>query len=154
MNLQLVRERLAEVMQERKSLTAFGMGICGCPDSTEATLSNLASKPRFAAEYGPRVAEFVKERAELVAAVDDIGWTVDWLRQHIEPTKAVNRRRSSYGLKHVAERHSPKRYLTNGVFIAAALIAGYRAEFVWNSPNVFFAMSERSIKAIALPHSY
>ncbi len=76
-----------------------------------------------------------------------MAWTVRWLEDNIEPIKTVNRRHSSYGLKHIAEPHSPKRYLTNGVFIAAALIAGYPVMFD-DTPNPSFGMSEKSIKAL------
>jgi hypothetical protein len=43
-------------------------------------------------------------------------------------------------------------YITNGVFIAAAIIAGYSYE-ITDSPNVDFGMSERSHREIGLRRS-
>jgi hypothetical protein len=62
-----------------------------------------------------------------------------WLRQ-FSKIKALNRRGTSYGLKHCAEDNIG--YVTNGVFIAAAIAEGFtvrRAEF--GSPNAWFNIS-------------
>ncbi|MFG3044540.1 hypothetical protein ACGFZR_06375 [Streptomyces sp. NPDC048241] len=47
--------------------------------------------------------------------------TAAWLRENITPIKTPTA--SSYGVKHVRERVTG-RYITNGEFIAAALVAG------------------------------
>jgi hypothetical protein len=53
----------------------------------------------------------------------------------LEPIRSINRRHSSYGMKHVAERLTfslpgdvivPPRYVSNGQLIAAAIHAGFR----------------------------
>ncbi len=55
----------------------------------------------------------------------------EWLAP-IEKTKTLNQKRSSYGLKHLVERHYG-RYCSNGSFIAAAIFMGFR--FVADGPN-------------------
>jgi hypothetical protein len=62
-----------------------------------------------------------------------------WLRQ-FRKIKASNRRGTSYGLKHCAQDDIG--YVTNGVFIAAAIAEGFtvrRTEF--DSPNAWFNIS-------------
>lgn len=55
-----------------------------------------------------------------------------WLRIHCQPRKTINPRRSSYGLKHDVEGWTSAQgnavYVSNGAFIVAALLEGYRAE--------------------------
>ena len=86
------------------------------------------------------------EREMICDSIEDVIWTVEWLRSNVEPIKTINRRHSSYGLKHLAEKFSPNGYLSNGVFIAAAMIVGY--PFKVDPPNAMFGMSERSIKRL------
>src|SRR5919199_5860204 len=75
----------------------------------------------------------------------------EWLQQLIS-VKTLNKKHSSYGYKHVVENWSNV-YISNGAFIAAALAAGWHCEITNpNSPNVYLAMSERSLKAIWNPN--
>ena len=67
--------------------------------------------------------------------------TAEWLRENITPIKTLTV--DSYGMKHVMER-ATGRYVTNGEFIAAALIVGYT--FRYAEPNVLFGMSARDLK--------
>jgi hypothetical protein len=85
-------------------------------------------------------------RDVLRQSVDRVNDTKEWLLDSVAPIKTLNTRRSSYGVKHVAEKDIG--YITNGVFIAAAVIAGYNYEIHPNSPNVTFGFSEKSLKAI------
>ena len=66
------------------------------------------------------------------------------LLSSVEKTKRINPRCKSYGLKHDAEKVSPKLYVTNGAFITGALIAGFDAQK--NGSNALFNMSLRSLK--------
>lgn len=62
-----------------------------------------------------------------------------WLAQ-FKKLKHVNPRGTSYGLKHVAE-HSID-YVTNGIFIAAAISVGFTVKRVTpDSPNAWFNIS-------------
>ena len=127
-----VERSLAVVMTEEPLLNDFGIGL----------YDGHRRKPRE-----ERQCMFDKDRQSLRASLDDVAWVVDWLAANIAPIKTGNRRRSSYGLKHIAEKQSPRGYITNGAFIAAAMIAGYPYAIPPGSPNVHFGMSERSIKA-------
>jgi hypothetical protein len=50
-----------------------------------------------------------------------------WLRLFGTKTKSMNRRRTSYGMKHTAE-HWAGRYVSNGALLRAAESEGYRIE--------------------------
>jgi hypothetical protein len=79
-------------------------------------------------------------------SADRVAATVEWLQTHIRPIKTINLNHTSYGLKHIAEREIG--YIPNGVFVAAAIIAGYRYRRI-DHPKVAFGMSERSIRQSA-----
>ena len=87
-----------------------------------------------------------RDRRKLRGSVSDVARTVEWLRANIKPIKTINGRHTSCGLKHIMERHVGY-YVTNGVFIAAALIEDYPVRFN-DGPNPCFGMSEKSIKAV------
>jgi len=69
------------------------------------------------------------------------GYAAEWLQTNAKPRKTINKRHSSYGLKHTAEKTAPGNYITNGAFILAALRLGYRVQADMVSPNVFFNIS-------------
>lgn len=94
--------------------------------------------------------DFEEEREKLRARVDGIAWASWWLDHLIDHRKTINPERSSYGLKRILEPFSPRGYrvLSNGAFIASALIAGFSYKRIKNTPNFAFGMSERSIKKL------
>lgn len=120
---------LAAVMAREPHLTMFGMGAGSFHKSREE-----------------RRAAFASGRAELRASADGVAEVTDWLRANIAPIRSMNRDWTSYQHKHMVERVIG-RYVTNGELIAAAIIAGYpyRRE-PWDSPNVWFGMSSRSVR--------
>jgi hypothetical protein len=63
--------------------------------------------------------------------------------------KTINYRHSSYGLKHIAEKHLGT-YISNGEIIAAMILSGftYKCE---RGPNAHFNVSEKSVSAISPP---
>lgn len=64
-----------------------------------------------------------------------------WLRANASPTKTIRRNHSSYGLKHIAEKAFVGRwYVSNGAFIEAARLEGYRIVREEGSPNAYFNM--------------
>jgi hypothetical protein len=67
----------------------------------------------------------------------------EWLAS-TRRAKAINRHRTSYGLKHTAELQIGE-YVSNGVFIAAAIHCGFSYRVDGDSPYMMFAMSERSL---------
>jgi hypothetical protein len=117
--------RLAIVMKTEPLLNAFGMGVGEIRLRTEDYWTALA-----------------KDRVRLRGDLAKVELTAKWLRLHIKRIKTINTRSSSYGLKHVVEREIG--YITNGVFIAAAMIEGYPYRTRRNFPNVYFGMSQQS----------
>lgn len=84
-------------------------------------------------------------RASLVTpgSIAEIERLVEWIDGNLTPQRTINRRHSSYGLKHIAERETG--YISNGQFIVAALLCGYRME---SKPhyNPSFNITEASIQ--------
>jgi len=123
-------------MQRHPELNDFGIGL----------FSEDYKKPKIEQQ-----AIYERNRRHLRESVADIEATVEWLRENVEPAKAVNKRHTSYGLKHVAEQDIG--YVTNGAFIAAAIIADYPYEIEPGSPNVPFGMTEKSLREVSLRRS-
>lgn len=68
-----------------------------------------------------------------------------WLTHTFEPARNLNRDFSSYALKHRAERALGRHvgfYVSNGEFICAALVAGFRME--QGAYNPTFALKTRA----------
>ncbi|MBI5509138.1 MAG: hypothetical protein HY903_10325 [Deltaproteobacteria bacterium] len=126
-----VEARLAITMAKIPELNDFGIGLFH--DHRRQPLAE-------------QQAIYEKDREVLRKSASTVEATVRWLLENVEPTKNVNPRRTSYGLKHVAEKDIG--YITNGVFIAAGIIAGYPYELMPNHPNVQFAVSEKSLREI------
>lgn len=92
--------------------------------------------------------DVVEWRAELRASAEHVDEIRIWLVQHISPRKTINRNVDSYGLKGLAERKLGA-YLTNGEFIAAAIIAGYPYRRIGGgSPNALFGISAQSLTVL------
>ncbi len=128
-----IEARLAITMARLPELNDFGIGIGGWDRDKSAEQQS---------------AILARNRETLRASATAVANTVSWLRERVTPTRAANERRTSYGIKHVAEQDLG--YVTNGVFVAAAIIAGYRHELIPGSPNVRFGMSEKSLEDIAV----
>jgi hypothetical protein len=109
----------------------------------------LAEHPQLhTGGYGPS-----RERSDLAAwrqemfsdaSAERILAACDWIEANLYSRKTVNTRHTSYGLKHIAEKHIG--YITNGQFIAAMLVIGYK---MGNPPgyNPSFNLSSRSVRA-------
>jgi len=71
----------------------------------------------------------------------------DFLNKNIGHTKTVNTKgNSSYGLKHIVE-DMIHHYISNGMFMAAALACGYKMKYKSDDgPNAYFAMSQKDWK--------
>jgi hypothetical protein len=126
-----IERRLAITMAKEPYLTDFGIGI-------------FYNRSQSREE---RRATFQQQREQLRRSARHVEWTVDWLRQYVTPIKTINRNRTSYGWKHLAEKFYDEMYITNGVFIAAGIIADYPYKII-DGPNVPFGMSEKSAKML------
>ena len=108
--------RLVKLMERLPRLHTFG-----------------ASTPPTASAY-----DFGRESlAKDWKRVDEI---IDWLKEaKIKKISSINRKQSSYKYKHVVEEQIG--YITNGQFIAAAILSGF--EYEWKGPNAYFNMSQK-----------
>ncbi|HVY20403.1 MAG TPA: hypothetical protein VHA70_10045 [Bauldia sp.] len=114
-------------------LTDFGLGIY--------SMSKLSPEEKEA--------EFEKERAAMYRPEAEAAFekACEFLAQ-VDKTESINTKRSSYGLKHTYGNKG-ENYITNGMFIAAAIHCGFKwKETHSGSPNVSFNMSEKSIKSL------
>lgn len=77
---------------------------------------------------------------------------------YLVPISSINKRHSSYELKHLIERilinetNHQINYVSNGTLILAMCDAGFRIFRINNSPNCFFNVSERSVKRLNTKH--
>ncbi|ACZ83786.1 hypothetical protein [Streptosporangium roseum] len=124
----VARRQMAEMMQQHPLLNSFGIGVF---DWRRKTIEQ-------------RQAELAAGRERLANAEATVLETAVWLRENIRPIKAPTV--GSYGMKHVME-HATGKYVANGEFIAAALIAGYTFKYV--QPNVLFGMSARDVQRLS-----
>ena len=61
-----------------------------------------------------------------------------WINEGFaRPRKTMNKRITSYGLKHLAERQAGS-YISNEALIQAMIECGFRAERIRNTPNYYF----------------
>lgn len=86
--------------------------------------------------------KFSKDRERLLNSTQTFLDVCNWLSD-VKKIKTINRNHTSYGLKHIVEKDIG--YVSNGVFIAAAIHCGFDFKHD-DSPNVMFNMSEKSIK--------
>ncbi len=93
------------------------------------------------------VAEHERDRRRLTGdrALFEIQAAADWLGTR-QPRKTATDGPSSYGLKHVMERATGT-YVTNGAFIAAALILGLPVDLDGLNPSI--GVTLRSVNAAA-----
>jgi hypothetical protein len=128
-----IEVRLAITLAKLPELNTLGIGL----------LWEQGQQPKVEQQ-----AIYEKHRAQLRKSVVEIDATVSWLRENVRPTKTINTRHTSYGWKAVAEKDIG--YITNGMFIAAGIIAGYPYEIKSGSPNVPFGMSEVSLRKLEM----
>jgi hypothetical protein len=88
---------------------------------------------------------FRESQLQLLGSFKDFDKAVNWLKK-VEKISNFNTKRSSNNLKLLAERDIG--YISNGIFIAAAIHSGFRFKLEPESPNVQFNMSERSLKKL------
>ncbi|MCD6174299.1 MAG: hypothetical protein J7K65_00840 [Planctomycetes bacterium] len=122
------RTSIQKAIDQFPDLTDFGMGIF-----------RYTTKPTTPEE---REAKFKQNQAALLDSVDSFEKTCDWLSTK-KKIKTINSKHSSYGLKHMAEHEIG--YITNGVFIAAAIHCGFDIK-IDGGPNVMINISEKSLK--------
>lgn len=88
---------------------------------------------------------FRESQLQLLDSFKAFDKAVNWLKK-VEKISSFNTKRSSNNLKLLAERDIG--YISNGIFIAAAIHSGFRFKLEPESPNVQFNMSEKSLKKL------
>ncbi len=89
-----------------------------------------------------RTSKFQEYQQKLLDSAEEFEKTCEWLSTK-ERRKTINKSHTSYGLKHMAERDIG--YITNGVFIAAAIHCGFKIQFFHGSANVCINISEKAL---------
>lgn len=125
----MTRDDIKRIMDKVPNLNDFGIGV----------YNERKKKP------DAREKELAEGKTQLLDSVEACNKVCKWLSA-VAKIKTINDNRSSYGLKHIAEVDIG--YVTNGVFITAAIYCGYPYRVESGDPNVPFGMSEKSVKAI------
>lgn len=69
---------------------------------------------------------------------DEVDAVIEWKRQgNLFLRESVNRKITSYGLKHIVEQDIGK-YISNDSFIVAMEQCGFKASKIKDSPNYYF----------------
>ena len=123
-----MEKKVIKILEKYPDLNPSGMGLF--------YVGHLSKSDQMDKLYDGRKA--IIRRSEIVKSI------VLWLDQFIVPTKTINKKRTSYNMKHIVEYYIG--YISNGEFIVAALLAGFKPQFLNSDPNVQFAMSEKSWK--------
>jgi hypothetical protein len=118
---------MAAVLEREPHLSDFGFGVFDPRSKTPAERAAELRLNRDRIREPRSLARFMAARR--------------WLSR-FGKIKAVNKRGSSYGLKHVAEHHMG--YVTNGVFIAAASAEGFAVQRADGGPNAWFNISTKA----------
>jgi hypothetical protein len=87
--------------------------------------------------------EYEKNNNELKSYYDEITNIIKYIPELFIKRKTINSSHSSYGLKHILEDYVMKKYnkygyCSNGVFIIAMFICGFKIKPIKNSYNVCF----------------
>jgi len=127
---------------QSKAEEAIKSVIAKIPDLTDFGIGIFEGSRKLTKEEWDR--EIEQNRNALLSSTEEFNKVCEWLNQ-VEQIKSINRKRTSYGLKHIVEVDIG--YVSNGVFIAAAVHCGFAFDY-GSGPNVQFNMSERSIKTI------
>lgn len=118
---------MAAVLEREPQLSDFGFGVFDPRSKTSAERAAELSRKRDSIREPRSLASFTAARR--------------WLNQ-FGKIKAINKRGSSYGLKHVAEHDIG--YIANGVFIAAAIAEGFTVQRAEGGPNAWLNISSKA----------
>lgn len=129
---ELLRTQVNAVQAREPCLTAFGFGVY---EQDQRTAHDVE-------------VEFRGERDEMLTfpCLGEFALCCKWLGR-LTHTKTVNRKFTSYGLKHRVE-HMCGTYISNGMFIASAVHMGFLVRRAGpTSPNCYLNVSTGSIRS-------
>lgn len=115
---------MKNILAEHPELGDFGFSVFDRRHKSESQREEELAEER----------EKICSPRSLVAFIE----TRKWLRGKPKISK-LNKRASSYGLKHVVENEIG--YITNGVFIAAAIAEGFNVKRIEVTPNAWLNIS-------------
>lgn len=122
---------LEQVMSEQPFLCDYGFAHRHRDESIEDFTARIQDGRRILAQAGAEIAQ-----------------AVEWITNNLEPAQKINEDVNSYGLKHYAEKEIGS-YISNGVFIAAAMMCGYQwLRSAPDSPNAHINISKKLVKAL------
>ncbi|MBL4746298.1 MAG: hypothetical protein JKY08_08005 [Flavobacteriaceae bacterium] len=139
----IMRTLLEAILQKETNLTTHGFGI---PNR------NGLTGEKYRDEFTKSIFEFYHNDY-----CDQLQLALIFL-QASNKIKTINKKRSTYNLKHSAENLSREyeyntqlgNYVSNGVFIAGCHIEAFTVKRVsWNSLNGYINISNRSVKALS-----
>ena len=125
-------EAFNQLLEDHPGLTEIGIETPPDPDS----------------EYDQRREDFDAVRDSIYESQRRVGLVHDWLLANVGRTETAPQDGiSSRSVKHIAER-GIRKHVSNGVLIAAALLAGYPMLEVPDSPDRIFGMSQQDLKEL------
>jgi hypothetical protein len=113
------------ILSQHLQLTDHGFGTFIYPAAKEVLAANFK-----------RDRETIRDARSIAAFIATRYWLADFPK-----IKTLNQKGTSYGLKHIAEEEIG--YITNGVFIAAAIAEGFRVVRIDDSPNALLNISSK-----------
>lgn len=120
-----MEKELKTVMEKFPRLNSFGMGLY-------ANGNGLIRSEK--------IQQMKQNKESLLSRTEAICKIIEWLSR-INKIKTINTKHTSYRYKHIVENDIG--YITNGEFIAAAIIAGFKPAFTTHGPNASFNMSAK-----------
>lgn len=98
-----------------------------------------------------------KTRPEYIPAsvnIREMQGAVDWLERN-RRRATINRKYTSYQLKHFAEKTAkPHPYISNGAFIAAAYFLGFTVKRINDGPNAYINISSKTVTPLRAAVGY
>jgi len=131
--MQITKKDIQKVLKEYPTLNYSGFGLF----ESKNTLSSTE-----------KLVELQKQQEKLCNALEEIQSSYDWLND-VQKNKSINTKRSSYGLKHDAEKSTVAGYISNGSFITGAILKGFNVQI--NEPNAYFNMSNKDLNRKSNP---
>lgn len=119
-----------DVMERHPDLGIYGIGV-------------FRVGPMTREQY---VEALAKDREALYAEADTVARAAAWLEANVGLIRTPSA--GSYAAKHMMEHAKGGFYVTNGVFIAAALTLGATIRYVDGSPNPLLGLSLRDLRSL------
>lgn len=130
----------AELKRQKPAVLRLAIVMAQIPELSDyAYVGHFPSVP-----HETREETLQRLRQQLRASAKQVDEAAAWLKKHVAADSETNLDANTfYGMKHALE--DAVGYLTNGVLVAAALVAGYRYEIGEDTGRVYFAISDSTV---------